>query len=492
MFNPPQRTASRLSERTVNQAKAFLSAMFMGLRTAKIHSRMNQAYENAVRSLYEASRELYAATQGFRLVFVGDNVLLNEHRLRLDPTTFSLMRTIRGTLEVKQLGGLEVRSPPTYESSRALMELLASDGEPKAADLERAQVVAVGPQAFTDDLPVQIDPVEKAVRVYAKLLLAIRTQVHRFRQEGPREMEGYRLVRVIQDAIDATTDSPHVMLHMVHMESSEYLGERHGANTCILTLAMGQCLGFDRGQLADLGLAASLHHLGSMGPSVGPAGQRLDDAAVRQGFIQTLSETVVSPSVARRGVLMATFRQAAAGYLEQRPGLMARVMGLCSTYSQLLCGFGLRQPVNGHPLDIMTLLRRDRSGRFDPNLVDLLMNMLRIFPVGSEVLISSGERALVVQHGRERPWDRPVVRPKGAAADLDLMERAGGHFVESILGTARCLDAGPVAPLGPTPEPEAWTAGPRTQDLDILADPEAAQRPSSRTEDLLKDFLSED
>lgn len=512
MFNtgdlhPMESGAGQMSQRISELAKNFLSALFMGLRTAKIHSENNKAYDSAVRTLYDASRALHAATGGFRIVFVGDTILVNDRRLRLDSAAFSLMRSLRANLEGKNLGGLGVEHPPTFESSRALLELFRHDGDLDAKTLARAQVVAIGPQAYTDDLPVHVDPAEKAVRAYAKLLLAIRHQLERISQgdEEPASRE-VRLVRTVQDIIEVGMEVPQVMLRLVHGPAEAYESERHGANVCVLSVCLGHCLGLDRPHLVDLGVGAALHHAGVsnvMGTSPGV----LDEAAMHRSFLWTLSETVVSTSLARRSLLLGNCRKPASG--PQRglsPGLLPRMVGLSATYVQLVSGFGLKRAMKAHPLDVCTLLHRDASGRFDSDLTDLLLNLLRVFPVGVEVVLASGSRAVVIEHDKKRPWDRPVVQcVQPRAGTVDLLGRADGGWVDSILGTSKYVgSAEPVPAAPPRPEPAglppaaqaaaARPAGPLTADLDTLdqgGHPSLQSLPPA-AEDLLKDFLDED
>ncbi|NJK89073.1 MAG: hypothetical protein HC923_06485, partial [Myxococcales bacterium] len=147
------------SERQTELAKTFLSALFMGIRTARIHDTRNRAFENAVRAVYDSSQALFAATSGFRLVFIGDTTLLNDQRLRIDSSTFAVTRTLRAVLEAKKLGGIALETGPTFESSQGLIRLLTTEEEIQRDALSTAQIVAIPPQAFVDDRrPAHVDP----------------------------------------------------------------------------------------------------------------------------------------------------------------------------------------------------------------------------------------------------------------------------------------------------------------------------------------------
>jgi hypothetical protein len=493
--------ARRASERTAEQAKSFLSALFMGIRTARIHSTSNRAFENAVRSLFDATRALYSATGGFRIVFVGDTTLLGDQRLRIDSTTFAVTRTLRAVLEAKKMGGIGIDTPPTYESCQALIELLGTEGELDEGASQRAQILPIGPQAFVDDTrgEVRIDPKERATRVYAKLLIALRDHFERYQDDGDRPTTGdlrrMRIVRVIQDLVEVTSMVPSAVLLMANHRAPDWPTERHGANTCALSVAMGLALGLDRTAIMDLGVAAALHHLGIERPFDDQPGA-LDEGAIHRGIARLLAEASISPSTARRALVIGAHRRPALGPAERpEPPLLSRIVGLAATYDQLCSGYGLKRPVQGAAVDVLALLARDQTGRFDPELVDLLINVLRVFPVGVHVVLQSGGRGVVSSHGGSRRWDRPIVAQVDPhRVNIDLMVRDGDRFQDTIVGTIRFLGAPPLSDREVPVDVQlsGRDAEPVTTDLDQLQDGEGLREMPSDAEDLFKSFLEED
>ncbi len=487
-------------------AKSFVSALFMGLRTARIHDESNRAFENAVRTLFDATQALFAATGGFRMVFIGDTTMLNDARLKLDGSSLAVTRSIRGALEAKQMGGLVVGSPPTFQSSKALIDLLRREGQVSPDQLSDAQLSFLPPQAFSSESgDARIDPNERAIRVYAKLLIALRSHLGEAGEEdGFAEARRTRLARVVQDLIEASTLAPGALLLLANHEVPDWRREQQGAGVCALSVSVGQVLGLERAALMDLGVGAAVHHLGVDEPR-SPV---LDDEAVQRGFFRGLARSNVSPSTAQRTAILANHRRPI-GPIDRpgvepaeggkspvaRPTLSARIVGLAATYMQLTTGFGLRRQVRGHPVDVLALLARDRSRRFDPDLVDLLINMLRAFPVGVEVVLASGGRGVVSSHGGGRRWDRPVVaQTYPRRRNVDLMVRHQGRFVDAIVGTVLFLGAQDVErPFDQAPDSEPRAAAPLTADLETITQrPDQLRSMPDEAEALLRDFLHEE
>jgi len=496
----PRSDSLRVSERTAEQAKSFLSALFMAIRTARIHSRTNRAYENAVRTLFDATQALYASSGKFRIVFVGDTTLLNDQRLRIDSTTFAVTRTLRDLLESKSLGGIGVETAPTFESSEALIELLHGAGPVDRAAAARAQILPIAPQAFVDDQrgEVRIDPRERAARSYAKLLIALRDHFERFEGtagSSTEDLRRMRIVRIVQDLVEVTSSVPAVALLLANHRGDDWATERHGANTCVLALAMGLALGLDRTAIMDLGVAAALHHLGVERPFDANPGP-LDVRAIHRGLARLLQDTNISASAARRAMIIGAHRRPAHGPPDApRPSLFARIVGLCATYDQLCSGYGLKRAVRGEPVDVLALLARDETGRFDADLVDLLVNILRVFPVGVQVVLRSGGRGIVSSHGGSRRWDRPVIaQVEPVRTNIDLMLRSGSQFQDEIIGTVKFLGAPPIEGLERSGAGASIgrDAEPVTTDLDALEDRDQLRRMPGDADDIFRAFLDEE
>jgi hypothetical protein len=504
----------KVSEKASEAARAFLSGLFMAQRTAQFHDIHNKAYSNAVQTVHQAAATLYASTNGFTISFVGDTTFLNNGRLRIDGIAFAAIRSLRKELELRQIGGLVMKSPPTYENTRSLVVMLTKTGPVSPDDLAAAGVGTLGIQTFVDDgKQVKIDRRILAVQSYAKLMLAIREQFERQAQGTERGPQKLRAVRVIQDLIELGEDRADLVLRLASNRSGHWPAETYGADCCLLAIVLGQALGLDRANLVDLALGAMFHHLGVAG---GHASTKpLDNQARQSSMAKVLKESGVGRSTSQRAVAIAEHRRLVEGrQLARKPHLHARILGVVSTYVQLVTGYGLKKPVRSNPVDALGVLLADRSGRFDPDVVDLLINVLRAFPVGTDVALESGERGIVATHAGSRRWDRPVLKmTSGKKRNLDLMIKSGDRFPERIIGTARFLGLDDSAPASKktvsATQPHASLAGEESQ-LAIPGAPKSQRRGTGdlprltqmdadgggvkrhdSAEDLFKDFLDD-
>jgi hypothetical protein len=646
------------SPKTLELGRGFLSALFMGLRTAQIHDPQNQAFERAVNGVRLSADQLYAATGGFSISFVDESAFLNGVRLRFEGGMFDSMRTLRHILESKDLGGIEMRAPPSHDAIRKLLLLFCSaeaKEEVNKDDLLAAQIGVLGVQRFADQSRdgAKVDRRVFALQSYAKLLLAFREQKQKMEQ-GAHGQHAPRLraVRVIQDLVELCGDRPDFLLRLGSNHSGAPVDELHAVNVAVLSIAVGHALGMQRPDLVDVGVAALFHDIGRtvgreppppsdppaasadgpiaydgelklaeswddapaggldlnqqeslppedepeplpiesivpveqnsdilpLDPSEAPpaaleppedtsesyfspiehAGEEFgattqadvelsnleleeilsaksddesdktpanpevlelldqdeDEAALvipvegadgveprdtdsldrptpldasalipaddeplpppleprppaceapgSPGHVEEAIATPLHPHTALSlsrlltggGISRSSLTRAIVasehhvlagerydwGDARPRAHLFGRVVAVVDAYDALACGLGSEDGAPMHPLDALRTLIVDRSGRFDQRLVDVLMNVLRAFPVGTEVVLDSGERAMVASHAGGTRWDRPVVKTlTDPPKSVDLMLRDEGRFRVRILGTSRAI-----------------------------------------------------
>lgn len=447
-----------LSEKSLDQGRNFLSALFMAVRTAQIHDPGNKAFIHAVDMVHRSAETLFASSGGFSVQFVEDVAFLNGIRLRFESSAFAAVRTLRRIFEQHELGGITMRTPPSRQAIHRLILLFAaSNTGPQAVskeDFTDLDIGLLGVQHFSDGASnVQVDRRVFAVQCYAKLILAVREQVERLRIAAASNWQDsvkpprLRAVRVIQDLVELCGDRADFLLRLSTNRSGAQLVELSGANACVLSIATGYAVGFERQSLVDIGVAALFHHLDAgIGRPI-PA----DATGAPTAIAQLLSDGGVGRSSYTRAFVVAerpTLDAPHARTSEAHP--FARLLGVTVAYGQLTTGFGRpidpetgRRAAAIHPLDALAELHNDPE-RFDRRMVDVLINVLRAFPSGVDVVLDDGQRARVLSHVGGSRWDRPVVQVNegGEIHNLDLMVRREGRFERRIVGTRMFVEVG--------------------------------------------------
>jgi hypothetical protein len=524
LSEPPARASD---PRAHELARGFLTAMFMGVRTAQIHDAHNRAFERAIELIRESAEQLHRATKGFALAFVDGSIYLNGQRLRVEASAHTSMRTLGGLLDQRGLGGIRMSGWPEVGVIRALVLLLAGSAEASSTSdgLEAVRGLFLPPQRLAEGSPGQVDRRVFARQCYAKLVLVLRDlRAPDAARRGPR----VRAVRLVQDLVELGSERLDFLARLGSNHHGASIDELHGANVTALSLAMGIALGLSRAELVDLGIGALFHDLGrgeatrlepdhttsrmaaaprwddptspdldapdeaqstavasraalglttddlslatpsgeaepATGPGAAAAGaagdldaerglamhpEELLDAAEQGHAYTSFARVLIEAGTSRAGLLRAVVagehhvRPGEVdlwGVARPRPSVLSRIVAVADAYDGLTSGLASPDGRPRAPLDALAMLVSGGDPRLDLDLVDLLVNVLRAFPVGCAVRLDDGARAVVRSHAGGTRWDRPVVAVgEGAGARaVDLMRRVDGRFPLRIVSTAR-------------------------------------------------------
>jgi hypothetical protein len=408
-----------VSTKVVELGRTFLSALFMAVRTAQIHDSGNRAFEGALAGLREATDALYTATGGFTVQLVEGSAFLNGATVRFEGRSADVLAGLQQLLASKGWGGIQLRTPPTYEGLRQLLTVLARrEAEPVASDSLGLDVELLGVQAFREDAgaTAEIDRTKLAVHSYAKLLLALVEQREALRADGQdvTTRARFRAVRVLQDLAELCAERPDVVLRLAANHRGAAAEDLHAVNTCLIALVLAHALGVPRRDLLDVGVGALFHGL--------QRAQHAEGGFATAAFARLLAGGGLDRSTRLRALLVAELslspdQRAHMDPTERHP--YVRLVEVAKAYDTLT---SLRSPHAENPLDALAALVGSRSPWIDATLADVLVNLLRAYPRGARVLLSSGESAVVRTHAGGSRWDRPLVDVEGESArPLDLM-----------------------------------------------------------------------
>ncbi|MCK6552694.1 hypothetical protein L6R52_43125, partial [Myxococcota bacterium] len=437
-----------LSPRVLEDGRTFVTALLAGVRRARATPPSEQALNLAIDSIHRAAEALYASTGGFSLQFLPDALSLNGVALPFENVESTAV--VRQVLESRGVSSLGMKSAPSLAAVRKLVLLFAPQlAVPRDVSSPRLDVRPVygdgsGPAPVTaptvrrrDTSVAGVDPAERrtaAVLTYAKLALAVREQRARVEQirggTAPSAPPRVHAVRAIDALVDLARDTAPELLRLAALPARAPTAEAHGANTCVLSVLLGYTLGIGRRELLDLGTGALFHGIGL---AAAATTMRAEDACA--SAIHLAAEGDGSRSDELRAVIAGEQGLRPGASDRRRAHVSSRIVAIASAYDRLVNGFAIASGERLHPLDALRRLASDKSGRFDAQLADLLMMILRAYPAGTHVVLDSGETCEVVDYGPR--WDRPKLRSTAHAnRSVDLMAQDGGRFVETISGTS--------------------------------------------------------
>jgi HD-GYP domain-containing protein (c-di-GMP phosphodiesterase class II) len=450
------------------RARAVVLALHGTLRAIRMYPVENAAVQKTLGDLDLAVQRVFETGSEVTIRHAGDCVFVNDTRLRLAVDNFAAVSGVITAMTAVGLGALRVRTRPPLTAWAVLLagiRTLAGDGE-EDGRLGRLDdlLESAGVGDFELEEPVdeaeqarQVEQRERSRQTYLRSLEVTREVMSEARLGRSPSLR--RVKRAVQAIVDAILTDPSSLLGLTTLREFDEYTFVHSVNVCILSVALGRRLGFDRLQLLDLGVAALLHDIGkSRVPNevLNKRGPLTDEefAIIRQHpwqgllLLSALPFGTGRPWRAMIGAYEHHLRVNASGYpAVVRPrqlSLISRIIAVADGFDAATSARIYKQ-TPWSPAEVLLGMRDTARLGYDPVIVKAFISLTGIYPVGTLVVFDTGELGLVHSANPvETALSRPIVRllADGAGNRLeptplvDLLERnANEQYVRTIIRT---------------------------------------------------------
>lgn len=222
-----------------------------------------------------------------------------------------------------------------------------------------------------------------------------------------------KLKRLIQHSVDMITDDEPVLLGMVLNKDLYEYQYRHIVNVCILSISLGHKIGLGKKELAELGVAAFLYDVGKFllpEEVLKREGvyNRSDRRAMEKHPIEGIKTFFADDNIGNlvRAAIVSFehhLNYDLSGYPNIRhiadQDFYARIVAISESYDALASARSYTEGTRSPDYAVRTLLEKAGT-EFDPVLVKFFVSMMGIYPIGSMVVLDSGEVGIVIEpHG---------------------------------------------------------------------------------------------
>jgi putative nucleotidyltransferase with HDIG domain len=258
---------------------------------------------------------------------------------------------------------------------------------------------------------------------------------------------------VVSNVISRVLDDGASMLSLLSLQNMKRFDRTlasHALDVCTLSLIVAHEYGVAEGDLEMLGAGALLHDIGYV---------RLPRNLYRRSHELTEQEHTMMQQHPALG--LAILRDAkenrdavvrivvehhectnGSGFphklKEDSISVLAQLVGLVDVYDGLVSRRGGRPAMLPHDA-IRQLFRLGDTGHYAKDLIQVMIGSLGVYPIGSLVLMNTGEQAVVVGGNhtqRLKPIVKIITGPKGGSyltpIRVDLGSQAAGHSVRTI------------------------------------------------------------
>lgn len=232
-------------------------------------------------------------------------------------------------------------------------------------------------------------------------------------------IDGFQVMQVVDKIITSILSNKDIVANLSDIRSVDDYTFSHSVNVCILSLIIGIGFGYSGDKLRELGVGAILHDIGKV--MIPKEILKKPVQLSSDEFEEIKKHTVYGHELLKKtkGItMMASYitlghheRMDGSGYPYHLKGdnihKAARIVAVSDVYDALTTDRVYRKKLMPHEvIDYITSLG---SHHFDQEVVDVFIRYIAYYPVGTGVILNTGEKGIVKKYNKKYPT-RPVVR----------------------------------------------------------------------------------
>ena len=248
-----------------------------------------------------------------------------------------------------------------------------------------------------------------------------------------------KLRMTVESVMEDVLNNGDVMCNVLDIKDYDDYIYYHSVNVCVMSIMVGAWHGtLSREQLYQLAVAAILHDIGKkfLDADVVNGEWPLQGEAREKWKMhpklgcEFLRSSFNFPSVVYMSVLMHHEWFDGSGYPLGRARdeipLFARIIKMTDCYDSLTAKHPSKE--NMAPSDALEYLMAMAGAQFDPQIVNIFLRKMAVYPIGCEVELSNGQRAVVAENFRDFSL-RPLVRVIESGEMINLRDDPAGRSI---------------------------------------------------------------
>jgi putative nucleotidyltransferase with HDIG domain len=436
------------------------------LKIAKVYDFNNLNVQDQLKLLYAGLADALEREGEIVLRVRQNSVFVNGVRVKFDYSNYHIYKFLSNEFQARELGAIAF-SPgmPEEELQRFVRILLRKDLDRKTAHEQIIQAVdaeqidhIIVEKMSTVELKVSRE--KSAIRMYFAGISLLKGVYEKHKQQGAFNLNLTR--RWMQSIFNHILDDESFIYGLTNIKNFDEYTLNHSINVCILAIALGRRLGLSREELSELGVSAFLHDLGKLDipkeilEKPGPLTE--DERAVIESHVHCGAEKLIELKSARRIPLRAVqvamehhLRADMSGYpayfRKKTTNLFSKIVKIVDYFDAITTKRVYRKKAHTRE-NALGMMSEKIGEEFDPVILRVFVSMIGAHPIGSLVVLDSGQIGIVFE---ANPHPAFHLRPKvkiiagqngqmedGEIIDLTDVEPQTAKFRRSII---KSLDA---------------------------------------------------
>lgn len=468
----PAKTEEQDESRTqklylLQQGQNLVYQLYAALRTSQIYDRSNSVYIRQAANLLELIQAILENEQEICLKSKEGYLFLNETRLKFSFDGYISSKFVMDVFNRLQFESMVLSTALNQEELDEFLFILAH-ADREAEDpfgglqkrIESANIEHIKVEKFASEFEVEDESEPEAQKRVAKKRFFKTLSVAQETMESAKAGRSINTVkgkRAIQFLIDQLIKDEGNLVSLTAIKNFDEYTFAHSVNVCILSVSLGSRLGLTKKELSELGFAALFHDVGKVRlplEILNKPGELNEEewAEVRKHPVYGVKTLLSKRSIDRFSTraMVVSFEHHLkldhSGYpqldYDKDLNLFSRIVTIADVYDSMTSGRVYAKTAST-PDEVLRRMLGKQGTDFDPVLLKVFINMLGIYPVGSVVVLDTGEVGVVMEAKPDelsRPdvaivADRGGKREKTEIVDLTAKDEKTGEYKRTILKT---------------------------------------------------------
>lgn len=451
----------------LEQGKNLVSQLYSFIRTAQIYDRSNSVYRKQMENLFNLIESLLEDEQEIVVNSKEGYLFLNETRLKFSLDGYNSSKFLMEAFRKLQFESLVFTSPLNQEELDEFLFILAHADTEADDPFENLQkkihssgIEHIRVEKFATEWDVGDQSLPENQKKLAKKRFFKTLSVAQETMESAKVGRSINTVkgkRAIQFLIDQLIQEEGNLMSLTSIKNFDEYTFAHSVNVCILSVALGTRLGLSKRELSELGFAALFHDVGKvrLPLKILNKPEELDEKEwieVRKHPVHGVKTLLSKRSIDRFSTqaMVVSFEHHLkldlSGYpqlsIERDLSLFSRIVTIADVYDSMTSGrVYAKTPLT--PDEALRRMLGKQGESFDPVLLKVFINMLGIYPVGSVVVLDTGDVGVVMKAKPielSRPdvaivADRKGKKERIETVDLTKVDEKTGKYKRTILKT---------------------------------------------------------
>ena len=449
------------SQRMENDHQAhedFIYAFYSLLQAARLHANNNEVVLDRFGNFLDCVAQLTKDDDSLTIKVSSGHIIIQDEKLIYKKRTKNIVDNITHYFEQRNLEGLifydSVKEAP-LDNVLSFIRTLNAVGQENsslvslAAELKNkiawVKIVEKPEQAVDEKLSFEEeeDKKERARKDYSHVLASFKEVAGKVMSQKRPGM--WKTIRAVQTMVSHVLEDDKTYTAISTLRVFDDYTFTHSVNVAILSMCIGKRLGLSRRVLERLGLCGLLHDLGKIQvpKEILNKPGKLDDLELK--FIEdhplNSAKLIIKlrmSSDRKARILLPPFEHHMKYDLTGYPyadwrkplSLFGRILSIVDVYDAITSPRVYRE-LTLSPDRALGYILEGAGKDYDPILVKVFINILGVYPVGTLLLLSTGELALVIKTSLQKDVKRPIV-------GLMLPDNEGDYQMEKVIDLSDC------------------------------------------------------